>query len=113
MVAATPMEGGMLRLYATAFAPIIGGLLLAVVAWLIARRSGASQGGATGGRLAPVLAGGIPLVLVITLRLWQYSPVLFAARLPRAVFEWLPSVQFILPLIDRKSTRLNSSHVSI
>src|SRR5699024_8145848 len=30
MVAATPMEGGMLRLYATAFAPIIGGLLLAV-----------------------------------------------------------------------------------
>ena len=89
----------MLRLYATAFAPIIGGLLLAVVAWLIARRSGASQGGATGGRLAPVLAGGIPLVLVITLRLWQYSPVLFAARLPRAVFEWLPSVQFILPLI--------------
>lgn len=91
------------RYYVEMFAPIIGGLLLAVIVWLVRSRRAAARrvgvGAAVDSRAAVVISGALPLVVMIGIRWGYYAQILVGARYPQAVLEWWRGVQFILPLI--------------
>lgn len=90
----------MARLYAMAFAPIIGGLLVAGLLWLIRSKLGREPRPSTsGGRVAAVLAGGVVLVIIVVLRLWAFAPILFGLRFQPDLLQWQMSARFGLPLV--------------